>query len=130
MNVTPLHKLCYSTDVSVEQINEKLNNYHHYGDDNNGNTHQIAAQHLDPFHRMTPLHMLAMNPHAPEDAIAGNLLLANTMDIKSIQDDKGNTSRLCKGIQCTWCMNYTHSKGTKCKVSDASIAYKEPSIQK
>lgn len=79
MDKSPLHKLCYSTDISATQINEYLSK--------NGND---SAGQLEPIHRMTPLHMLAMNPHAPAEIIAGTLFRAN-MGVIFRTDNQGNT---------------------------------------
>ena len=45
---------------------------------------------IDDIHGMTPLHMLSMNPHAPKNALAGNLLHAN-MEAAFWKDKQGKT---------------------------------------
>jgi len=67
MDEFPLHKLCYSSSVTVKQINDYLIEH---DDDGNGVLVTLA---IDPHHGMNPLHMLAMNPHAPAEAIAALL---------------------------------------------------------
>jgi len=58
MDEAPLHKLCCVSSVTAKQINDHLNEH---GDD-------LALQ-TDTIHGMNPLHILAMNPNAPADAI-------------------------------------------------------------
>ena len=62
MDEALFHKLCYDSSITTKQLNAYLNEY--------GNDSALA---IDPYHVMTPLHMLAMNPHAPADAIAALL---------------------------------------------------------
>ena len=66
MDEVLFHKLCYNMSVTTNEINTYLN-------ENNNN----SALAIDPFHGMTPLHIISMNPHAPADAIAA-LLAVNT----------------------------------------------------
>eukprot|EP01083_Nonionella_stella_P084398 233627_1 len=79
MDKFPLHKLCYRTDISAEKINDYLNVHGSH-----------SADYQDNIHGMTPLHMLAANPHAPADTLAGSLLHAN-MDAVYVLDNSGNT---------------------------------------
>jgi len=111
MDGSPFHKLCYRADINAKQINDYLNDH--------GN--QSTAE-LDPFHGMTPLHMLAVNPHAPVDALAGNIFHAN-MDAAVVPDNHGHTPLdyakqynvpgLLKMIEAL-CMNY-HISGPQPK---------------
>eukprot|EP01083_Nonionella_stella_P050103 133373_1 len=66
MDETPFHKLCYNFSVTTKQINGYLAEH--------GNASVLV---IDANNDMTPLHMLSMNPNAPEDAIAA-LLNSNT----------------------------------------------------
>uniref|UniRef100_A0A7S3VG25 Uncharacterized protein n=1 Tax=Chaetoceros debilis TaxID=122233 RepID=A0A7S3VG25_9STRA len=59
MDAAPFHKLCYDSSVTTKQISDYL---HEHGND--------SALAIDPYHGMTPLHILSMNPHAPADTIA------------------------------------------------------------
>lgn len=59
MDKLPLHKLCYKSSVTTDTIN----NYR------NENGKQAALQ-IDPYHGMTPLHILAMNPFAPPETMS------------------------------------------------------------
>ena len=59
MDEAPFHKLCSDSSVTTKQISDYL---HEHGND--------SALAIDPYHGMTPLHILSMNPHAPADAIA------------------------------------------------------------
>jgi len=59
MDEAPFHKLCYDSSVTTKQISDYL---HEHGND--------SALAIDPYHGMTPLHILSMNPNAPADAIA------------------------------------------------------------
>ena len=79
MDDAPFHKLCYNADVTTLQINMYLND--------NG---VESSRETDDIHGMTPLHMLSMNPHAPENALAGNLLHAN-MEAAFWKDKQGKT---------------------------------------
>lgn len=65
MDEAPFQKLCYDSFITAKDINDYLIE--------NGNE---SASAIDSYHRMTPLHMLSMNPNAPADAIA-SLLNAN-----------------------------------------------------
>jgi ankyrin repeat protein len=66
MDEAPFQKLCYDSFITAKDINNYLIE--------NGNE---SASAIDSYHRMTPLHMLSMNPkNAPADAIA-SLLNAN-----------------------------------------------------
>eukprot|EP00554_Chaetoceros_debilis_P015877 CAMPEP_0194125022 /NCGR_PEP_ID=MMETSP0150-20130528/59246_1 /TAXON_ID=122233 /ORGANISM="Chaetoceros debilis, Strain MM31A-1" /LENGTH=459 /DNA_ID=CAMNT_0038818811 /DNA_START=104 /DNA_END=1483 /DNA_ORIENTATION=+ len=67
MDEFPLHKLCYSSSVTVKQINDYLIEH---DDDGNGVLVTLA---IDPHHGMNQFHMLAMNPYAPAEAIAALL---------------------------------------------------------
>eukprot|EP01083_Nonionella_stella_P274970 933809_1 len=89
MDEYPFHKLCSSVNVNTQQINDYLH-------DNDNGSH--SAVQIDPYHGMTPLHMLAVNPHAPADTLTGTLLFhgsgnANTihMDTVFVEDNQGNT---------------------------------------
>lgn len=64
MDESPFHKLCYNSSVSTEQINNYLNA---------SDIKKDSALTIDKIHSMTPLHMLAMNPHAPADSLAALL---------------------------------------------------------
>lgn len=74
----PLHKLCFDSSVTANGINDL---HHEYG----------IASTLGAVgvHYMTPLHILVMNPYAPDDAIA-TLLQANP-DAIHIVDGFGYT---------------------------------------
>lgn len=78
MDEWPFHKLCYSSTITTEQINNYLNE--------NGN--DFALQ-IDEIRGMTPLHVLTMNPYAPTDAIFA-LCKANT-NAANVKDDEGKT---------------------------------------
>eukprot|EP01083_Nonionella_stella_P047355 126738_1 len=78
MDVAPFHKLCYDSYITTQLINDYLIAH---GDD--------AALQIDPHHGMTPLHILAMNPHAPVHAILA-LLKAN-INAASVRDREGKT---------------------------------------
>eukprot|EP01083_Nonionella_stella_P047353 126735_1 len=67
MDAAPFHKLCYTSSITVKEINDYLSE--------NGND---SALQIDTVHGMTPLHILTMNPHAPADAIAA--LLTSNME--------------------------------------------------
>lgn len=76
MDETPFHKLCCDSSVTTKQINDHL--------DGHGND---SALQTDTIHGMNPLHILAMNPNAPADAISA-LLNAN-MEAAFCQDNQG-----------------------------------------
>ena len=78
MDEAPFHKLCYDSSVTTNQINEYLNE--------NGNDSALT---VDPYHGMTPLHVLTMNPHAPADAIAA--LFESNTEAAFLRDNKRNT---------------------------------------
>jgi hypothetical protein len=52
MDEEPLHKLCYNLFITTKHIIEYLNKH--------GKESALAT---NPYHGMTPLHMLLMNPH-------------------------------------------------------------------
>ncbi len=62
MDEAPFHKVCYhNSSITTKNINDYLNEH--------GNDSALLA--IDPYHDMSPLHMLSMNPHTPvADAIA------------------------------------------------------------
>ena len=62
MDVAPFHKVCYDSSINTRNINNFLNEY--------GNNSVLA---IDPYHDMTPLHMLTMTPHAPAETIGALL---------------------------------------------------------
>ena len=62
MDEVPFHKLCCSSSIATQLINDHLNEY---GND--------SAAAIDPIHGMTPLHVLSMNPYAPSETIAALL---------------------------------------------------------
>uniref|UniRef100_A0A7S3V9K1 Uncharacterized protein n=1 Tax=Chaetoceros debilis TaxID=122233 RepID=A0A7S3V9K1_9STRA len=62
MDDESFHKLCYDSSITTRRINDYLNK--------NGNDYMLQ---IDPFRGMTPLHILAMNPHAPAECIAALL---------------------------------------------------------
>eukprot|EP00554_Chaetoceros_debilis_P015942 CAMPEP_0194125528 /NCGR_PEP_ID=MMETSP0150-20130528/59510_1 /TAXON_ID=122233 /ORGANISM="Chaetoceros debilis, Strain MM31A-1" /LENGTH=693 /DNA_ID=CAMNT_0038819339 /DNA_START=83 /DNA_END=2167 /DNA_ORIENTATION=- len=84
MDEEPFHKICYNSSISTRQLNDylkQLNDYHQgYGND--------AALAIDPYHGMTPLHMLSMNPYAPADTIAA-LLEVNVETTAFSLDNEG-----------------------------------------
>eukprot|EP00554_Chaetoceros_debilis_P015036 CAMPEP_0194111396 /NCGR_PEP_ID=MMETSP0150-20130528/10405_1 /TAXON_ID=122233 /ORGANISM="Chaetoceros debilis, Strain MM31A-1" /LENGTH=328 /DNA_ID=CAMNT_0038800813 /DNA_START=124 /DNA_END=1110 /DNA_ORIENTATION=+ len=80
---SPLHKICYKADVTVQEINDYI------CENGDESASQMDAMH-GITHGMTLLHMLAMNSHAAADVVAGNLLHAN-MDAVFLRDDEGET---------------------------------------
>eukprot|EP01083_Nonionella_stella_P157369 510898_1 len=54
MDQAAFHRLCYDCTITTRQINDYLAEH---GDG--------SALQIDPYHGMTPLHILSMNPHAP-----------------------------------------------------------------
>lgn len=70
MNDLPLHALSYKTDVCAQQINHYL---HEHGNE--------SVDRIDPHSNMTPLHILAMNPYAPVDALMALLVGAVEHDL-------------------------------------------------
>jgi hypothetical protein len=78
MDEAPFHKLCYDSTINTKAISHYINT--------NGNN---SALQIDPYHGMTPLHMLSMNPHAPADTIYA-LLNANTNAVH-VEDNQGRT---------------------------------------
>ena len=79
MDEVPLHRLCYDPSITTKHINEHLAE--------NGTEAALA---IDPYHAMTPLHMLSMNPHAPADTIAA--LLDVNMEVAFCLDNQGKMS--------------------------------------
>ena len=79
MDEAPFHKLCCNSSITTRQINDYLNE--------NG---ADAARTLDPYHGMTPLHMLSMNPHAPAETIAA--LLDVDTEVAFCLDNEGKMS--------------------------------------
>lgn len=75
MDKTPFHKLCYTSFITTKQINNYLNE-----DISN------SALQSDPVRSMTPLHLLAMNPHAPADSIVA-LFESNIDAVFSLDND-------------------------------------------
>ncbi len=55
----PLHKLCFCPSVTVEKLNNSISNLG-----------AASVKKIERFNNTTPLHMLAMNPHASETAFA------------------------------------------------------------
>jgi len=78
MDEAPFHKLCCDSSVTAEHIDEYLIE--------NGVDSALA---IDPYHAMTPLHILSMTPDAPVDAIIA-LLKANITAV-NVRDRKGKT---------------------------------------
>ena len=76
MDDATLHKLCHNFSITTKHIIEYLNKH--------GNESALAT---DPYHGMTPLHMLLMNPHAPPDSIAALL----NIDMESAFCFKGSS---------------------------------------
>ena len=76
MDESPFHKLCYDTSVTSKQINDYLIEH-----DND------SALQTDGNYGMTPLHMLAMNPHAPADSIS-TLLNSNQEAVFSLDNEE------------------------------------------
>eukprot|EP01083_Nonionella_stella_P141817 437639_1 len=56
----PFHKMCFDPFVDAQKVNDCRNE--------NGN--DCSAIVIDTVHGVSPLHILAMNPHAPADAFA------------------------------------------------------------
>lgn len=54
MREYPFHVMCFNPSISVQQMNEYI-----------GEDETSAAMKIDKFHRLSPLHFLSMNPHAP-----------------------------------------------------------------
>ena len=79
MDESPFHKLCYNSSITTRHINDYLTD--------NGNSAALA---IDPYHGMTPLHVLSMNPHTPPDAIAA--LLDVNIEAASRLDNHGKLS--------------------------------------
>lgn len=77
---SPFHKLSFKMDISTRQINCSLNDQ----------DIQSAAQ-LDAKFGMSPLHMLAVNAHAPADALGDTLLHANMDAVVSLEIKVKNT---------------------------------------
>jgi len=77
MDESPFHKLCYDTSVTTRHINEDYLTEH----DND------SALQTDATYGMTPLHMLAMNPHAPADSIS-TLLNSNQEAVFSLDNEE------------------------------------------
>jgi len=80
MDAAPFHKLCYNSSISIKQVNDYLTEH---GND--------AALTVDPYHDMTPLHMLSMNPHAPPANTIAALLDVN-MEVAIRLDSQGKMS--------------------------------------
>ena len=78
MDEAPFHKLCYNPSVTASKINAFLNE-----------VDADEALEIDPYHGMTPLHMLSMNPHAPADTIA--FLFYANMEAAFCVDNQGKT---------------------------------------
>lgn len=76
---SPFHQVCSKMDVNALQINKYL--------DAKGNA---SARKIDSNHRMTPLHVLAMNPFAEANLISGTILQAN-MNAICCKDCDGKT---------------------------------------
>ncbi|MCP4748032.1 MAG: leucine-rich repeat domain-containing protein [Desulfobacteraceae bacterium] len=57
----PFHRICFDSCVTTNELNDYFNE----GEGRNSN-----AALLNEYNRASPLHMLSMNPHAPEDAFA------------------------------------------------------------
>lgn len=79
MDDSPLHRICCSVDVSMRQINDYLKE--------NGNA---SIRQFDAIHEMTPMHMLAMNPHAAGNIVVGSMLNC-TLDLAFLRDREGKS---------------------------------------
>jgi len=79
MDDAPFHRLCYNSSIKTKHINDYLAE--------NGTD---AAFTIDPYHAMTPLHMLSMNLHATADTIAA--LLDVNMEAAFCLDNQGKMS--------------------------------------
>eukprot|EP01083_Nonionella_stella_P053158 140736_1 len=92
MDEAPFHKLCYKPSISTKQINDYLNEY---GTD--------SALVIDTIHGMTPIHMLAMNPHASTDSIAA-LLDSNMEAFFCLDHQQKTTIEYSRGkrLKCWW----------------------------
>ena len=76
MDDVPLHKICYSTTVTSDQVNDYISAH--------GNDVTLA---IEPNYGMTPLHILSQNPNASSDVLL-SLLMCN-METAFIDDDDG-----------------------------------------
>jgi len=65
MDDYPLHRLCYDSNVSALKINQYFNVVN--CDDTDVRAASSVGQ-REEHNQMTPVHVLAMNPHAPPDA--------------------------------------------------------------
>uniref|UniRef100_A0A7S3QFS8 Leucine-rich repeat domain-containing protein n=1 Tax=Chaetoceros debilis TaxID=122233 RepID=A0A7S3QFS8_9STRA len=79
MDEAPFHKVCCNSSITTKQINDYLTQ--------NGN--DIALS-IDPYHGMTPMHMLTTNPNAPAETIAA--LLDVNVEVAFCADNEGNIS--------------------------------------
>ena len=57
----PFHRICFDSNVTTKELNDYFNGEQ---------SPYSSAAILDEYNRASPLHMLSMNPHAPEDAFA------------------------------------------------------------
>eukprot|EP01083_Nonionella_stella_P094818 266141_1 len=75
MGEVTFRKICYNTFITTRQVIDYIIEH---GND--------IALTIDPYHSMTPLHMLSMNPHAPADSLA--TLLDFDMEVAFRLDNK------------------------------------------
>eukprot|EP01083_Nonionella_stella_P032298 88396_1 len=75
MDDWPFHRLCYNSSITTKQITSYI-----------GQNGVDSALTIEKIHGMTPLHMLAMNPHAPGDAITA-LLESNVEAVFSLDSE-------------------------------------------
>lgn len=57
MNEYPFHLMCFSSSISVQQMDSYI-----------VEETPSCAKKIDKYHRLSPLHFLSLNPHAPESA--------------------------------------------------------------
>jgi len=113
MNDLPLHTLSYKPDICAQQINHYLNEH--------GNE---SVDRLDPHSNMTPLHILAMNPYAPVDAIVALLGavkhdLCNDIVIEERRESRNNSNKWI----VPWLMN-----SFRCCIYKNQISHAHPKL--
>ena len=87
--------MCYDSSVTTKKISDYL---HEHGND--------SALAIDPYHGMTPLHILSMNPHAPPDAIAA-LFNSNIQTVFCSDNQQKNPLSAITEIRCFFLLNWT-----------------------
>ena len=106
MDHYPLHKLCYEPSVTTKQINDYLSDK---------DTNYVTSG-VDHHHFMMPLHVLAMNPHAPSGSITA-LFRTNTealFHMDRLQNtplklaDQYNVDGLLELVNCLCIHRYNH----------------------